>query len=133
MVLSTVTTEVVMVNVPVLEPAGTVTVAGIVVEGLASETWTTNPPVGARVLIPTVPVTFVPPSTDVGAIEKLVRAGLGTSCRFADLLTVPSVAVTGMFLITVTAEGVMVNVPVLEPSGTVTVAGIVVEGLLSET
>ena len=84
-------------------------------------------------LIVTVPVEFAPPITEAGAIVKLVRAGWGTSCRFADLLTVPSVAVTGMFLMTVTADVVMVKVAELAPSGIVTDPGMVVEGLASET
>lgn len=64
-------------NVPVLAPAATVTVAGTVALAVLEVKVTAVPPVGAIPLKVTVPVEVAPPWTDVGFNETAVRtAGL---------------------------------------------------------
>src|SRR4051812_29145916 len=64
------TTRVAAVNVIVLDPAGTVTVAGTVTGSLAVSA-TTAPPAGAAVPRVTVPATLFPPTT-LGALREIV-------------------------------------------------------------
>jgi hypothetical protein len=60
-------TEVVAtVNLAVVAPAATVTIAGTVAYPLLEDRVTINPPVGAARLMVTVPVDDPPPVTDVG-------------------------------------------------------------------
>jgi hypothetical protein len=76
-----VTALVLAVNVALLAPAATVTVAGTVaVDVLLLERETTAPPVGAGPLSVTVPVEGDPPVTLVGfsVSEERVRAGGST-------------------------------------------------------
>jgi hypothetical protein len=76
-----VTALVLTVNVALLAPAATVTVAGTVaVDVLLLERETTAPPVGAGPLSVTVPVEGDPPVTLVGfsVSEERVRAGGST-------------------------------------------------------
>jgi len=58
------------VKVPVVAPAATVTLAGVVAELLLSDNATTAPPLGAGALKETVPVELVPPVTVVGFIAS---------------------------------------------------------------
>ncbi len=60
------TAVVVTVNVAVVAPAATVTVAGTVADPLLLDRLTTAPPDGAVLLRFTVPVEAIPPVTDVG-------------------------------------------------------------------
>ena len=79
--MDVVTALVLTVNVPLLAPAATVTVAGTVaVDVLLLERETTAPPVGAGPLSVTVPVEGDPPVTLVGfsVSEERVRAGGST-------------------------------------------------------
>jgi hypothetical protein len=76
-----VTTFVVMVNCALEVPAGTAILVGTVAQDvllLVSET--VIPPVGAWPLSVTVPVVVVPPTTDVGEIDKETDIGLSVSC-----------------------------------------------------
>ena len=68
------TTEVVTVNVAVVAPAATVTLAGVVEDVLLSDKVTTAPPVGAGLFNVTVPVEGVPPNTVVGFMTKVDMA-----------------------------------------------------------
>ena len=69
------TATVVTVKVPVLAPAAIVTDAGTVALVLLDLSDTTNPPVGAMLLIVTEPVDVDPPSTDVGETVTLLTVG----------------------------------------------------------
>jgi hypothetical protein len=61
-----VTTLVVTVNVALVAPAATVTLAGVVDDVLLSDSVTTAPPVGAAPFKVTVPVEGLPPNTLAG-------------------------------------------------------------------
>lgn len=75
--LTVATEPVVTVNVAVAEPAGTVTLAGVVALALLSESVTTVPPAGAKPVNVTVPVEDVPLTTAVGLMATEVSvAGL---------------------------------------------------------
>jgi hypothetical protein len=69
------TETLVTVNVALVAPAGTVTLAGVVVDALLSDNVTAAPPVGAGPSSVTVPVEEVPPVTVAGLMDTLVRAG----------------------------------------------------------
>jgi hypothetical protein len=84
-----VTALVLTVNVALLAPAATVTVAGTVaVDVLLLERETTEPPVGAGPLSVTVPVEGDPPVTLVGfsVSEETVGRGCGNTVREAVLV-----------------------------------------------
>ena len=85
----TVTALVLTVNVALLAPAATVTVAGTVaVDVLLLERETTAPPMGAGPLSVTVPVEGDPPVTLVGfsVSEETVGRGCGSTAREAVLV-----------------------------------------------
>ena len=65
-VVDEVTAVVVTLNVAVVLPAATVTLAGTVADELLLDSATEIPPVGAAALTVTVPVEELPPVTDVG-------------------------------------------------------------------
>src|SRR3954469_7437174 len=70
------TTFAVTGNVALLEPAGTVTLAGAVAAtGLSLSRATVKPPAGAAELSTTVPVTGVPGRTSVGLARTAVSVG----------------------------------------------------------
>ena len=62
------------VKVAVVAPAGTVTFAGTVAYAAFDVSPTTTPPSGATLLSVTVPVEELPPTTEVGLSEMLLRA-----------------------------------------------------------
>lgn len=67
------TPTVVMVKVPLVLPAGTVTVAGTVATAVLLEAMlTVKPPVGAGLSMVRVPVEITPPSTEVGLTDMPV-------------------------------------------------------------
>lgn len=66
---------VVILNVVVLLPLGTVTVAGTPAAEELSLSETTAPPLGAGPLNVTVPVELVPPLTVVGLTDNVLNAG----------------------------------------------------------
>ena len=70
------TTGVVTVNVPVVEPAATVTLAGTV--ALVLDRATTMPVDGAALVRVTVPVEELPPTTEVGLTLTAERAAGGS-------------------------------------------------------
>src|SRR6267143_1605007 len=127
-----VTALVLTVNVALLAPAATVTVAGTVaVDVLPLIRETTAPPVVAGPLSVTVPVEGDPPVTLVGfsVSEERVRAG-GSTVSEAVLVTPAYDAeiVTGVDV--VTALVLTVNVALLAPAATVTLAGTVAVAVL---
>src|ERR1019366_4865386 len=65
MAVSASTIDVFTLNCALVAPAGTVTVPGACPEVLFDQTETTAPPVGAAPVRATVPVTAVPPGTNV--------------------------------------------------------------------
>jgi hypothetical protein len=67
-----VTLEVVTVNVPCVCPAATVTDDGAVMGPVLAVSGTETPPAGAAVLIVTVPVTLLPPTTGFGWKTRFV-------------------------------------------------------------
>jgi hypothetical protein len=115
----------VTVNVPVSFPAGTTTEAGT----LAAELFElfsviVKPPVGAGLLIATVPITFVLelPCTELGTTVKDTKEGawivIDAFCTLVPMATVIfTVVVTG------TAAVLMVNVAPDPPAATVTEEG----------
>ena len=81
-VVEDVTEVVKMVNVAVVEPAGTVTVAGSVALLDFEERLIANPPLGAGPLNVTVPVALCPAPTVVGETAMPVRTA-GVTVRVA--------------------------------------------------
>lgn len=112
-------------NVALVAPAGTVTVAGTVPAATVSDASViTRPPTGAGLEIVTVPTDGVAPTTDVGFIVSAVRTGAVT-VRAA--LPVDPYADAPMFAVAslLTATVVTVKVAELLPTGIVTDAGTV--------
>jgi len=74
------TADVVTVKLAVVEPAGTVTLAGVEAAGELSESDTAAPPAGAAALNVTVPAEELPPTTLVGfndSADNVTDAGGG--------------------------------------------------------
>lgn len=67
------TADVLIVNVPVVSPAATVTDESTVALALLEDSETTVPPVPAGPVSVTVPVEVVPPRTELGATETLAK------------------------------------------------------------
>src|SRR5581483_4265233 len=124
---------VVIVKLARLLPAGTVTEGGTcATPGLLLDSATELPPWGATTFRVTVPVEFCPPFSDPGESVSDVIAG-GFTVRTTVLTDCPLEAVRVTWVITETAEVVTVNVALLAPSGTVTLAGTrATAGLLDE-
>lgn len=79
---------VVIVNVALLSPAGTVTVPGTVASAEPEDSATTEPPVGALPLSLTVPVVESPPS--IGLVANSTSEAIGGSMvRMNDLVAPP--------------------------------------------
>jgi len=120
----------VTVNVAVVAPAGTVAVAGTVAaEVLLDESATVRPPVGAGLLIVTVPVEVLPPATVVGLSVRPEAVGAVT-VRLAVSVTAPALAVITGAVFAATATVVTVAVALLAPAATVTEVGRVADGSL---
>jgi hypothetical protein len=127
---------VVIINVSVVLPSGTVTVAGTVAtEGSLLDSDTTAPPLGAAPLSVTVPVEPLPPTTEEGLKDRETSATVGGfTVRLADQVTPPYSAEISTAVVLDTATVVTANVAVVLPSGTVTVAGTVAtEGSLLDS
>ena len=92
-VVTLLTPEVVMVNVPDVLPAATVAVAGTTAEVLSLLNDTTAPPVGAGLFRVSVPVEVLPPVTLVGFTLTAVRFATGVMVNVACTLVVPFEAV----------------------------------------
>ena len=122
--VDSVTGVVVIVNVPVADPAGTITVLGTTTATF-DEVSATVVGLGATAVNVTVPVAVFPPATEVGEIVKVERVGIATamSCvnvmelRVAETTELPAPAAFGL--------AVTVNVAVVDPARTVTLSGTV--------
>jgi hypothetical protein len=119
------TAEVVAVNVADVLPAVTVTLAGTLAAAVFElDRVTASPPEPAGPVRVTVPVEFVPPVTEVGAMTRLETPATVT-VSVAVLFDAPSVAVRVADAFADTGLVVAVKFAVVAPAATVTVAGIV--------
>jgi len=118
-------------------PCGTVTVGGVVADGLLLPRFTGTPPAGALALSITVPVALSPPVTDDGTIVNPVMVPVlgppeplgGVMVKPADTL-LADVAVIVALVVELTGVVVTGNVAEVCPAGTVTVGGTPAAGLL---
>lgn len=115
------------VNVAVLAPSATVTLAGTVAtDVLPLESVTTTPPAVAGAVNVTVPVEDVPPTTETGLMLRLERVGLlEFTVSVADLDTPPALAVMTEELLPAVAPAWIVSVALVAPPATVTLSGTV--------
>jgi hypothetical protein len=131
------TLDVVAVNVAVVAPAATVTLAGTVATAvLLLESETMRPPAGAALESATVPVELTPPVTLAGFMLtacRLAAAG-GVTVRVVVLVTPPWVPLIETGVSAATDEVVAANVALVAPAAMVMLAGTAtVPGLLLES
>lgn len=90
------TADVVTVKLVLVDPEGTVTLAGSEAAAELSESDTTAPPVGATALRLTVPVDDAPPTTLIGlsVIDVRVMDEVGVMLSAENRVVVPRVAVS---------------------------------------
>jgi hypothetical protein len=132
------TTEVFTVNDALLAPAGMNTLLGTLAAPLLLERMTCTPPAGAGALNVTVPLEDCePPTTLVGfsVSEVSVGAGGGTGCTVSEavLLTPPYAPEMVTAVDAATALVLTVNVALVAPAATVTLAGTWAAVLLLES
>ena len=126
------TPSVVTVNVFVEVPAATVTDAGTVAALVTEEERvTTTPPAGAGPVSVTVPVELLPPTTLAGATLTADRAA-GVTVRPAVWVAPTATPVIVTDVEDATAREVTVNVAVVAPEATVTLAGTVAAAVFEE-
>lgn len=108
-----------------VEPAGTVTLFGVVTALELSETDTVAPPLGAAAVKVTVPVDELPPVTEVGLTATAERATLGGDgfTVIAEDWNTPSMAAVSWTVFRKLGNVVTGNVALVAPPGTVTLAG----------
>ena len=92
-VVTLLTPEVVMVNVPEVLPAATVAVVGTTAEALSLLNDTTAPPAGSGLFRVRVPVELLPPTTLVGFTLTAVSVATGVMVKVACTLVAPFEAV----------------------------------------
>ncbi len=120
------------VNVAEVLPPATVTVAGTFAEPALLASWIEIPPVGAAEPSVTVPVEFLPPTTEVGLKVSDFSTG-GRIVRLADCETEPVTPVIVAEVWVETAEVFTVNVADDLPAAIWTDAGTVADLLLEES
>ena len=123
------------VNVALVAPAGTITLAGTrAAEVLLLDSATCAPPAGAGPLNVTVPVDEFPPTTLVGfnVNEEGVGAGEGTGVTVseADTPTPPYAAEIATAVDALTTLVLTANVALVAPAATVTLAGVLATAVL---
>jgi hypothetical protein len=119
------TERVVAVNVAVVDPAGTVTVAGTVT-GPSPDSDTTAPPAGAPLLSVTIPLTDSPPTT-VAALSDIDTSAAPPTASVAVLL----LPLIDAVIVALPAEiAATVNTALDEPAATVTTVGTVATAVL---
>ena len=121
----------VTVNVAVVAPAATVTLAGTVAAPLLLDSATMDPPVGATPFKVTVPVEGFPLTTLVGLNVKFESEG-GLIVRVPVAVPPFALAVTVTGVEAATGVVVTVKVAVVAPAATVTLAGVLAEELSSD-
>jgi hypothetical protein len=122
-VVTTETCDVAMVNVPVLAPAATVAVAGTEAAALLLESATTRPPAGATEFSVIVPVIAADPPTTAVGLRARPLGPMTLTTTLADFVDPFSVDVRVTVLAVATACDITVAVAIVDPAGTVTVAG----------
>jgi hypothetical protein len=131
--LSTDTADTVAAKTALVAPAATLTEAGIVTNALLSESATTAPPVGARLLKVTVQEAVVPEPRVAGVHANEVSVTGGVRLIVAVLELPFKDAVTVTVCAAAIAPAVALNVPVVEPATTVSDDGTVTIALSSVT
>jgi hypothetical protein len=117
------------VKVPLVAPAGTVTLGGTVATAvLLLASVISAPPVGAGPANVIVPVELLPPKTLLGLSAREDSSGVTVS--FAVWLPPLYVAVIVTAVLVATPVVLIVNVPVVAPAAIVTLAGTVAAALL---
>ena len=119
------TPTVVTANVADVAPDAIVTVAGTIALAVLELRLIVTPSAGAAVLMVTVPVEPLPPSTESGEIERLVSAIGGVIVNVADFELVPDVAVITASTFAATLTVVIAKNPVVDPAGIVNDEGTV--------
>src|SRR5580704_16617979 len=132
--VAAVTALVVTVNVALVAPAATVTLPGTVAADAPLERETIAPPLGAAPLSVTIPVDGDPPFTAAGlsATEDSATAVAGFTVSKMVLVVPPYEAEMVTGVAAVTALVVTVNVALVAPPATVTLAGTVAAETLLE-
>jgi hypothetical protein len=113
---------VVIVNEAVLDPAGTVTLAGTIAAAVLLLCRVTGePPVGAGPVRVTVPVELFPPTTDVGF--RVTEESVGALIVSVVVVLTPYMPVIVAVVLTATGAVVMVKVALRAPAAIVTLPG----------
>jgi len=125
-----VTALVAIANVALVAPAATVTLAGTVAAVLLLESVTASPPAGAALVSVTVPCEAVPPVTLVGFTDTAESEAGGDTVNTALRVAPPNVPLTVADVEALTDFVLTVNVAVVAPAATVTLAGTVAAAVL---
>jgi len=121
----------VMVNLPVLVPAGTTTLAGTCADVELLAMATVEPPAGEGPVRNTVPDVDLPLTTELGFRMTLESVGAFT-VKVAVNVPVPAEAVIVTSVFAATADVVMLKVALRPPAATVTVEGTWATAVLEE-
>ena len=127
--VNAVTALVVMLNVALVAPAATVTLAGTDAAGLLLESATCAPPAGAGPFSVTVPELGLPPVTLAGLMPSEEITG-GSTVSEALCVAPPDVPEIVTAVAVATAFVVTLKVALVAPAATVTLAGTAAAGLL---
>src|SRR4051794_3856216 len=125
-VVGAVTCAVLTVNVVRVWPAGTTTVSGTTARSVSLlASWTTALPVGAAARSVTVPIDDIVPVPGAGLTVRARTALEPTKNRFVLPVVPPDDADPATAVVCVTGAVLAVNVTLVRPAGTVTLAGTV--------